>query len=359
MRKLVSIAGLILVAAQLHAGTAYGAASSLLAESKVVGTMDGDPEPNYWWLTDNKLIKFEVVLRSLTPAERKEVGTVPPDFRMGYYKALTVEVPGGKTEPLDSYNKAVTTSITAEPMMMSYGGGPATETKYIMPPCAVSPDAKWIAWRSNGQWRAAALDGSRSYKWPSDAEEGYVCWLDGRQWVEFDLGYQSDKWFYTAAKIHDIGTNSNRAVAMNLPANGLLVGASPDGKVVSLDYVGIDMQGPLSSVQMDEYDISGAGATMTTCKIPLPGAYRVWSADLSHSGRSIAWVLADDEIYHIYLSDLTGARWRDLGSVDLSAMAMGPGHRFDWPVGVRWQPDDKALSFVFDGKLYLLPVSPL
>jgi len=151
----------------------------LLDVSRQVGTMEGAPEPHYWWLTDNKIVYFEHVRHIPTPAELRELGKVPPDYAPGHFRAFTLRVSDGKRAPMDSLNATFGNDVAARPMLMSYGGGPSTETKYMLPSCAVSPDRKWFTWKSPTAWFAVKLDGTSKRRWPSKAVDGYVAWFAG------------------------------------------------------------------------------------------------------------------------------------------------------------------------------------
>lgn len=351
MGFVTSIATCALVAGTCINAFASNDGNTLLSKATRIGTMDGAPEPNYWWLTDTKALYFEHIPHPLSASERKDRGNVPDDYAPGYYKAFTLDTTDNRRAPFDAFNAGVEETIAAQPMLMSYGGGPATETVYNMPPCALSPDRTWFAWKSPSGWYAASLDGARRVTWPSLTMDGSVCWLSGHRWAQIDSDYRTGQWTFTNVTIHDLTAKTNQTIALNQPADGLIVGASPHGSLLSINFV-TGMQTQTSAIPVNTYDISGNHAKASHTHITLPGSYRVWSVVLSTHGDRLAWVLAKRTEYHIYLSDTTGKHWIHMGQISAATTSNGGRMEMTWPQGIRWLPGDKALSFVFGDNLY-------
>jgi hypothetical protein len=354
MRMCSTVVAYALVAGICLSAHGAGDTNSLLAKSSVIGTMGGAPDPNYWWLTSDKIICFEHVPHAITASQRNAM-EVPSDYAPGHFRAFTLDVKSDQRAPFGTFNAAIGDTIRPTPMLMSFGGGPATETEYIMPSCAMSPDGAWFTWRSWPDWRVARFDGTGQQSAQDRSPDGYVCWLSNRNWAVVDTDYRNNSWIYTNLTVHDVTGAPERKVAVNKPESGLLMGATDRAALLSIDYVSQE-QIATSSVPADEFAITGRAVKTTHYTISLPGVYRVWSANLSNRGDRLAWVLSDGDDDFVYVSDTAGKRWTDLGEVNRYERANGSGEQVSWPTGIRWLPDDKALSFVFDGKLYRIGV---
>jgi len=320
----------------------------LLDISRQVGTMEGAPEPHYWWLTDNKIVYFEHVRHIPTPAELRVLGKVPPDYAPGHFRAFTLRVSDGKRAPMDSLNATFGNDVAARPMLMSYGGGPSTETKYMLPSCAVSPDRKWFTWKSPTAWFAVKLDGTSKRRWPSKAVDGYVAWFAGTRCALVVSDYRHGGWRFSHVTVHGLSPKDYRIVAMDQPETGIIAGVTSTGRLLSTGTV-VDAS---DTTAIDEFDVSGKKAVVAHHAVKLPGRFHIWGAELSTHGDRLAWVLSEGIHYHIYISDTLGTKWTDLGYINRVIHQSGGETNVTWPTGVRWLPGDTAVSYVFDGKLY-------
>jgi hypothetical protein len=351
MQTLALIAVLLMMSVVNVHGAQGG--NSLLDKATKIGAIDGMSDA-YWWLTTDRIVYFEHVPRPISVLRRKALH-VPPDYAPGHYRASTLDIASQKRMAFDTFNAVIGNTIAPSPMLMSYGGGPATETVYHMPSCAMSPDRNWLVWRSGSRWRAARLDGTRKHDWLSRSPNGYAFWLSNSKWAAVASNYRHGDWMYTGVTVRDMAGRTTRNVAMNEPEKGLILGATSDGALLSVDYVQW-MQTETSVVGADRYDLAGTKAAVSHINIPLPGSYTIWSVTLSTQGDRLAWVLASGDLYHIFISDTHGKRWRDLGDVKQRTNSAGSREQVSWPQGVRWLPGDNALSFVFDCNLYRIAI---
>lgn len=94
-------------------------------------------------------------------------------------------------------------------------------------------------------------------------------------------------------------------------------------------------------------------------KFSLPYAGHLANAAFSPSHRRLAWMLWAKGRVTIYTSALDGTRRQAVGSVRCEC----PDETDHWdggkncPSDLMWLPDDKSLSFVYQGTIYLVPAS--
>ena len=352
--RTVAVVTLCLIACMSGVWADTSGSGSLLAKAKPVCAMKFTAQPQYCWLSAHRIVLFEHTPKPVSPAERKEL-RAPNDYAPGHFRAVTIDVPGGKRAPFSVFNQTVGDQIAAQPMIMSFGGGPPSKTIYNMPSWSFLPDLSWFAWVSPFGCGAVTLDGRRRLTWTGASPDDHLIWISSTQCAIVEASYSGGTWIYTRAVIHNVSGGAERSVPIDQPERGLLVGAEPNGSLLVLGH-GLDSQSPVSAVQAYSYDLSGARAKVTRYAIPLPGTYGVWGATLSSSRDRLAWVLSKGETYFLYVSDLKGTHWSCLGKTAEVESGKGANKQISWPNGVRWLPNDSALSFQRAGELYELPV---
>jgi len=216
--RLATVSTILITAAAICAH-ATSQVKSLLDKSRQIGRMAGAPDPKYWWLSADRIIYFEHVPRPVSEEVRKQMGQVPPDFAPGYFKAFVFDVNAKNRRSFNVFNAAVAEGISAQPMLMSFNGGPPSETVYNLPSCEVSPDRKWFVWlsREESQWHSVGFDGKKPLAWPFSVMQAYSVWLPNDSWVELRSDYRNNAWTYTEAIVHSLTGIPDRKVAVGLP----------------------------------------------------------------------------------------------------------------------------------------------
>ena len=243
-------------------------------------------------------------------------------------------------------------------IMTVAGSSEPPHTEYHLFSCALSPDGQWLVWlHNNTTWFAARLDGSRQLQWPAASRYGGECaWLpDSQQWVELVQTYQQDAYRFSKAIVHSTAHPPNpRKVIINSVADGILEGVAGN----SLLVVNFDPASEGAQIRMTEFSLAGpvAKPEVVTAHPPQIGA--VFGVAPSPARNQLAWVTLSDDRgrYALWLSNVQGKDWQQVGSGPLEMVKQGNGVRLYWPQAVQWTPDGTKLSFIYKNALWVVPV---
>jgi hypothetical protein len=252
----------------------------------------------------------------------------------------------------------------------------------------VSPDGKWLLWRGEqGEIRAATLenldaldqddlDGTRHVNWAvPEADEIYpVCWMrDSRHLVEFTADYKSGR--LTKAVIRRVDAPEESRTIL-IPASSLLKVDTDIGPVISENHV---VAIATNEIDRDEHTITVLQTSLSAGQtrpqrywIRVSGRSDLYDRVLAPHGDCIAWeaveeqkdpvrtllhrllpfVRAEAERYSVlYVSRISGSEEHQLGYVK-----MEPTPDTEGPVDLKWLPDGKHLSFLYNDALWVTPI---
>lgn len=235
-----------------------------------------------------------------------------------------------------------------------------------------SPDGTWLHWlnwRSNSYpdlvGAAAKLDGGGYREWVWDYVDSF--WLDDHRVAEW---YQDDDFSTLGFSVHDVrypnadchyGPNSKQSQAI-FRQHYLTLGTDRMAKVSSFDTVQCQIQ--LGSLSED----SSRVAIRTYLVVP-PSNAEVLDTNVSPQASAIVWHMKTQNtpailaMLHRYVAAipakpiLTEGLW--ISRVDGTGMTeLGrceKGYGLDH---LQWLPDNKHVSFVYRGILYVMPADP-
>jgi hypothetical protein len=226
-----------------------------------------------------------------------------------------------------------------------------------------SPDGKWLAWPSWTNTNVASLDGKIVYpitdngydncdslQWLSDGHRlVFLTFYDGDRLVRADLHsgprYQAEKQMICTNFEY---LHLTSATLVHDTALLCISGTGEDhGRLsVSLVSTALDGNGPREKDWID---------------VRLPPAKELEDARPNRHGDRIAWLLwrrfvspqskRMRSVMAIWISDARGKHMREIGWLPVSPTENGP-LEFS---RLRWLPDDRHLSFVYHGALYVVP----
>jgi hypothetical protein len=240
---------------------------------------------------------------------------------------------------------------------------------YLPPNATLSPDGKWLLWNHvdfpRSQWVAAAFDGQQQ-QWAQGSDpastEAYLpnhaLWMpDSTRWVELVSRLKNDIYsIHLAHKYAMGGTTPVSTVHISGLQDGLPVGIRQD-EVVVMDNSPRRTDAPIRQIDLSLVSLGADKVTAQQLSVPIPVSAAVADVRLSPQGERLAWILEQEHdktrLYTLYTADADGAHARPIGS----APGMQIGKAYSWPRELRWLPDGKQISFVYQNAVYTLPVS--
>src|SRR5579884_2324832 len=312
---------------------------------------ENELEETYFWASDQQALFLQHVPESL------------------YFQALLVDAGSGRKTLPEAFNARFSALLTAKIMHVRFADDPNRhETHYLPPKCALSPDGKRLVWLSQNQkWIAARLDAADKVEWPRAGKTvpGFALWMfDSRHWVECVEDYHNDAFTIPRAIFHDLeAPRANQTVQFTGLPDGLPLGITHDNHVLLYKQDFADRTTRKVKPQVDFYEASldGESASVRDYSISWPQSMRVWDMALSRQGDRLAWRLMPDDLERatceIWTSDLRGEARRKIGQVkNLTRLTGDRSIRSPFPVKLRWLPDGKRLSFLYDNALWTVPV---
>jgi GlpG protein len=324
----------------------------LMQQAVQIGPADDERNETYFWISSGELLV-------LKPAEEG-----------AHYQAFRLPATGALS-PLTAFNDNYREKLQGVAMRVMHEDEPP-ETVYHPPACALSPDGTWFLWRAGGNaifssWIAATLDGARHLTWTeAKAKIGTTdaCWLPGScGWVELVQGYDERKraYHFTLARVHSLDDpHESRGVRLTGMPGGLLLGVSREQRLLTYNY---EMQTATDRISLFEAGLDAAAGAARRSVVRMPRKGHLWEVTLSPRGDRLAWVIGDEypirsprPLYSLWVSDLRGEEMRPVGQTAARFRKANGREHYSWPREVRWTPDERRLSFAFDGGLYAIAV---
>ncbi len=241
----------------------------------------------------------------------------------------------------------------------------------------LSPDGKWLLTYDDNLrppiWIVVALDGSRVIAFPKrPAHSADAVWdSDSRGFTEIYPGANRRlarrHRFAATGTSHTDGPDFVLEPVANPNRPYFLALGSPQADGILMADLG-DVQ--RRSVPLRLYDVrapeQGALTPHRDIVVPLPSGAVTSEAEMSPDGRRMAWVfdfevgLAANPmlrrlpfmplgpgrgISEVWVSDLDGSHMHPVATADTNPRSTGPSQ-------VRWTPDGRRLTFVYNGALY-------
>lgn len=263
-------------------------------------------------------------------------------------------------------------------------------TQYGGTPCdfSLSPDGKWLLWYNSetmdgfGTAVAVTLDGKRSLDWDCNRSTA-LYWIDNRHWIgdrrthlADTPGYDGDAGAY--------GPEYRRLIVRNVaapkeavhlrersPAMKNLLAQTHAFNLPWYDSKYNDESANLTSLDVITYTSRLEHRAVRTQNIPLPYPSQIGAAEVAPQGDRLFLYLKTDAIsplkvwLHRWLPAYKASRqttrelWecrRDGSDRHLIGSVLAPPKdaNDEGISDVRWLPDGKHLSFVYEGRLYMV-----
>ena len=236
----------------------------------------------------------------------------------------------------------------------------------------ISPDGKWMLWHGGTDGKdtidAATIDGRRHLQWPCGYYTRDVLnWtVDSRHWVDFHKKDTDDN-FPSEAHIHDVNARQKDTV---LPIATGSLGDEYDARIqktiVTLSSPNFEAVTP--QLQVTEAQIGSRVTPIHQYTIRPPASMAslpnvdIMDGLLSPSGDRIALLISYDAppekgkpeqgISGLWICRKDGSDMRNLGDWSQDS---NPNHIPELE-GLRWLPDGRRLSFVYNNALWTVQV---
>lgn len=314
----------------------------------------------YFWKSDHEICFFR---------------HFPLAGQPGTFQLSCVNVSDAPNYDAGLFNTRHAPLMVARVMHVHCDGIPGHRVVYFPPSHAVSPDRKWIAWHSDhagiaSEWVLASLEGSEQFRWHHEKDPASSWWLpghcmwyaDARRWVELHSSWRDGSYWISQAVVHDLQyPMRSETVALDGMPDGLPIGIDASGGVL----MRTSRDNPAAShVRFHRVTVTGQDTTVEARDVLLPtNQGKVWNVVLAPNRERLAWVLSDrggdKAMYALWVSDVDGTRFKEITTVPLVREKSGPnqtGIRHDWPQKLAWRPDNRHLSFIYQGDLWLAAV---
>jgi hypothetical protein len=254
---------------------------------------------------------------------------------------------------------------------------------------SASPDGKWLVFTSRIRseptkaprftYIAASVDGSRSLGWlASEREPEAPIWMrDGHRWVETVGGNGQ---YLSRLVIHNVdGAQENSIVKLD-DFVGDMVGIDAQDRGVFRFYAGMTYNGPpLPCGHEVQAFLPGAADRKSHELIVQPPDPDVdctfIETPMSRNGRRVAWTfdytrsdplmqklhrifaripLREERVHSLWVSGLDGSNMREVGYVPEQSADNGFTKTLEY---IEWLPGDIALSYLYNNRLYVVPVN--
>lgn len=241
---------------------------------------------------------------------------------------------------------------------------------------AVSPDNKAVLWRETGLWWAQS-DGAKAVR-ARPCAGMFATWMpDSSGWLEA----RSER-LQLSLFVHRLDSERTIDSTVIIPGRRSLVCALDPHKVLVADsWIGDST----NEITFYEYSLTDARAPCSISRIDLPDSPTIVDVALSPDRKHLAWIklqypdinpghLIDrimmrfgvipasqhgtQIITTVSITDLRGRVERTLtcqresGHAPMFSMRQGP----EYPGNLRWSPDGKKLSFLKNGRIWIVPV---
>ena len=236
---------------------------------------------------------------------------------------------------------------------------------------SLSPDGRRLLFPAFGGYCTAALNGSQLAKWPIRSGWVDAHWLgDSRHWVGLTNDYKT--YIPLRATVYDLFAPRRHRTVRVVPVAAFQARpGSPfglrmlgwDGRVRarSFSWEAVSARSHVIEVGLGEH------AAVRTFTLSAPPGYSftgvqsnapLWSSDFSPRGDRVTWVCqsqgqsgAASRQFTLWVSRTDGSQM-----VEIGGFAVPAGDAEPYPHDLRWLPDEKHLSFVYDDGLYTVPV---
>jgi hypothetical protein len=279
----------------------------------------------------------------------------------------------GSAVPLDIFNERHGARLQGPRVGVVMEGGTREPAQVSPPEAALSPDGRWLLWEdqqnaARGAWIAARLDGTEEKTWSTnllaDWFNGGVAWtLAGDRWLELLLSPRWRRQIVSGVRTHGIdGSIGERVAVQPSTPSGLLCG------ITARDELVLRSAEPYQSLKAhDLWLLDPASGRTTKTALSLPHRAVIEEMRLSRAGDRFALLLSTSiersffpRRYALWTCALGGSDWSLVGVVDGRAVedpGSPSGQRYAWPQELCWLPSGREVSFVFDERLFIVPVT--
>jgi len=242
----------------------------------------------------------------------------------------------------------------------------------------ISPDGQWILWEGDYDrqfgftgYYGAKWDGSHRFHIPYYA---VFYWMpDSRHFLEVNTydPAKSDSNVPVQTLIRSVEMPQNRRTSshMLLPfSNDLQYYASQQLRFLPgnrlLNIVSQEIPGSRDQYTLDEYQVDANPRRLHHWMPVLPNTVESTENAISPQGNRIAWVVipsAENPPTQaaLYISRMDGSDLQEVGQLALPSFEEGTGPSFTrFPHELKWLPDGKHLSFIYQDVLYTVPAFP-
>ena len=283
----------------------------------------------------------------------------------------------------------VTTTLTALTGLLQKSKWNLGYGESLMP----SPDGKWLLWVSPKShtyydYYFASVDGSHYAHWAGrpEAISWKPLWMpDSRHWIL--LQDKDDPGTTSRAMIYSIDSpRAYRTIPLSIPAIAHCSGGISESTNIALQdriqanlvcedrWAGNDNRFVLRTVQTAQVLFGAKPGTKDLISIPIPKEKKIVKALFDPNGLHILWIARSDYMppymgwlhrlmpssqsqqhswYRFWVSGPDGKNAHEIGQIEIKP---DPYLSMDMPFAFSWLPDGKRVSFIYENKLYTVPV---
>ena len=283
----------------------------------------------------------------------------------------------GRVTPLESFNARAGTRLQGHRMVTGPEGVGRQPARANPPEAALSPDGEWLLWEDQqsaargagtGPWVAARLYVTEEQSWTAGLFAGWhpdgIAWShSGDRWFELLVSPRWRQYTITGARAHGLDGSTGEPVGVqpSIPG-GLLCGTTARDELV------LRSGAPFQSLKERPLWFLDPDAGRTEkASLPLPYRATLEEMQLSRLGERFALLLSTSiersffpRRYALWTCALDGSDWELIGVVDGRSVEDAgtlSGRYYAWPQELCWLPNGREVSFVFDGRLFLVPVT--
>jgi hypothetical protein len=295
-----------------------------------------------------------------------------------HYEAICLEINNGSEKPLTAFNAEYRTQMWGHPMTMRFidaNAKPARPSEIIFTPpaCSLSPDGTWLVWcggkRGFTRWIAATLDGRcQMICRQAHIERQTMIWMpDSRFLIELVQSHRHSISRFTGAILRDTEARvDTQLIRLTGASDGKVLGITDRGELlIQNGWFGPEQL--RSEVVLSYCGLNPDVAVTRERTIRLPHPAEIHDVVLSPRGDRLAWALgntaclgADDAVVGLWISDLKGGDMHQVESAAVAEVRTGSdGHdvQYSWIDDLRWLPDGKRVSFLYQTGLYAISVA--
>jgi hypothetical protein len=351
-----------------------------------------DGYPGYVWLDRNTLLAFEGTLprpsddftRWLYAYDYSQVNAEEAAISKPLIRALKVNARTGQAQPFTAFNTRCTDpTIRLEDFQASPNGKWLAFCRRFRVPMFRDVPKPWVVARLDGRsWVEEAVEMANVYTYQADPlfpSQGNPCWTrDSRHWVLFGWadGHMQCRVFSLSASdpprkvafptwpVPPFPTKINPLIYI------YLVGVRSDGRLLArLDVIPQEGRPAVSPpIEFVDFGLERTAPPPHHFMVTPPRTKDVLEVVLSPDGKNLAWLVVGEDLTHVKpldsSKDKDGRTTREIwvsqadgiGMKRLGWLLTAPGYNDVYADSLRWTPDSKHLSFIYENALYTVPV---